>query len=142
MVRQAVRAYVRACVRACVRVDARANVAINHPPMHTHPRTHAPTQAPALHCTVHYPITMATKMVTAALELVDDGTAGSQRVAVLENHYDIQMRHALVPTPLDNEVRVKITYVGICGSDLETYARSKQTNKQTPWQPSIRSRTL
>jgi hypothetical protein len=31
------------------------------------------------------------------------------------------MRHALIPEPQDNEIRVKVFYNGICGSDLEDY---------------------
>jgi threonine dehydrogenase-like Zn-dependent dehydrogenase len=64
---------------------------------------------------------MATKMVTAKMELVPEGTPNSQRVAVIEDVELIGMRYAKIPDPADDELRVKITYVGICGSDLETY---------------------
>lgn len=65
-------------------------------------------------------------MTQAKLELVPEGTANSQRVAVLNQPLDIQMRHALIPEPGDGEIRVKITYVGICGSDLEAYRGLRQ----------------
>jgi threonine dehydrogenase-like Zn-dependent dehydrogenase len=69
---------------------------------------------------------MPTVMTQAALELVPAGTPNSQAVAVLEKPGDIQMRHALIPTPGPGQVRVKITYVGICGSDLEAYRGLRQ----------------
>lgn len=68
----------------------------------------------------------ANVMTQAALELCPAGTPGAQRVAVLEKPGDIQMRHAAVPVPGDGEVRVKVTYVGICGSDLEAYRGLRQ----------------
>lgn len=64
---------------------------------------------------------MATKMEMARLELVEQGTPNSQRVAVLNRPYDISVQYAMIPEPGDDEVRVKIKYVGICGSDLEAY---------------------
>ena len=64
---------------------------------------------------------MATKMDIAALDLVDAGTPGAQRVAVLEDPYKIGMRHARIPEPGHGEIRIKMRYVGICGSDLESY---------------------
>jgi threonine dehydrogenase-like Zn-dependent dehydrogenase len=64
---------------------------------------------------------MATKMDIAALDLVELGTAGAQRVAVLEDPYKIGMRYARIPEPGHGEIRIKMRYVGICGSDLESY---------------------
>ena len=71
---------------------------------------------------------MATKMNIAALDLVDAGTPGSQKVAVLDEPGTISMRHAAIPEAGHGEIRVKIRYVGICGSDLESYrgARSPE----------------
>jgi threonine dehydrogenase-like Zn-dependent dehydrogenase len=60
-------------------------------------------------------------MSVADLQLVPAGTHGSQKVAVLEAPRSISIRHARVPEPGDGEVRVRIKYVGICGSDIETY---------------------
>lgn len=64
---------------------------------------------------------MATKMEMAKLELVEKGTPNSQMVAVLNKPYDISVQYAMIPEPGDDEIRVKIKYVGICGSDLEAY---------------------
>ena len=60
-------------------------------------------------------------MQTANLELVEKDSACSQKVAVLNKPYDISIKYAAIPEPLDNEVRIRIKWVGICGSDLEAY---------------------
>lgn len=64
---------------------------------------------------------MATKMKMADLELVDSSFPNTQKVAVLNKPYDISMHFAKIPEPGDGEVRVKIKWVGICGSDLEAF---------------------
>ena len=64
---------------------------------------------------------MATKMTMADLHLVDRAGKDTQRVAVLDAPYKMSVRNALIPVPADDEVRVKIKWVGICGSDLEAY---------------------
>ena len=64
---------------------------------------------------------MATKMDIAQLDLVAAGTPNAQRVAVLEDIGQIDIRYARIPNPGHGEIRVKIRYVGICGSDLESY---------------------
>ena len=69
---------------------------------------------------------MPSVMTQAALEFVEAGTAGSQVVAVLESAGALSLRHARVPEPGPGELRVKITYVGICGSDLEAYRGLRQ----------------
>ena len=69
---------------------------------------------------------MATRMTQPPLELVPAHTPGAQQVAVLDKAYDIQIRHALVPEPGDGEVRVRIAWVGVCGSDLEAYRGCRQ----------------
>lgn len=69
---------------------------------------------------------MATTMAIADLKLVPAGTPNSQRVAVLEAPRSIVVRHALIPEPAAGEVRVKIKYVGICGSDIETYRGTRK----------------
>lgn len=68
---------------------------------------------------------MPTIMASPPLELVDAATPDAQRVAVLEAVGKIAMRHAKIPVPGPDEVRVKITYVGICGSDLEAFRGSR-----------------
>ncbi len=60
-------------------------------------------------------------MTIADLELVPEGTPNSQRVAVLQEPFHIDMAHAAIPEPGMDEIRIKVRYVGICGSDLESY---------------------
>ena len=69
---------------------------------------------------------MPTTMTMAALSLVPAGTPGAMRVAVLDAPGAMSMKHAMVPEPGDHEVRVKIKYVGICGSDLEAFRGTRQ----------------
>ena len=64
---------------------------------------------------------MATKMVSAELEFVDASHPDAQKVAVLNEPFDIRVAYAAVPDAGDDEIRVKIKWVGICGSDLEAY---------------------
>ena len=64
---------------------------------------------------------MATHMNIAELELVDTSTPNSQRVAVLDRPGSITVRHARIPEPGHGEIRIRMRYVGICGSDLESY---------------------
>lgn len=60
-------------------------------------------------------------MTIAGLDLVPAGTPNSQRVAVLQEPYRIEMAHAAIPEPGIDEIRIRVRYVGICGSDLESY---------------------
>ena len=69
---------------------------------------------------------MATKMKLADLKLVDNGHPNAQKVAVLNKPYDISIAYAEIPQPNDDEIRVKIKYVGICGSDVETYRGTRR----------------
>lgn len=64
---------------------------------------------------------MAFKMQLADLKFVDQDHPQAQKVAVLEAPNVIKMNHALIPEPEAEEIRIKILYVGICGSDIETY---------------------
>lgn len=64
---------------------------------------------------------MASKMQIADLSFVEKDHPNAQKVAVLDAPYQIDMRHAAIPEPSDEEIRIKIFYVGICGSDIETY---------------------
>ncbi len=64
---------------------------------------------------------MATKMDIAKLDLVPEGTPNAQRVAVLDEPYKLSLQWASIPEPGQGEIRIKIRYVGICGSDLESY---------------------
>jgi L-iditol 2-dehydrogenase len=64
---------------------------------------------------------MATQMQMAQLKLVPQNHPNAQKVAILNKPYDISIAYAEIPEPADGEVRVKIKWVGVCGSDLEAY---------------------
>ena len=64
-------------------------------------------------------------MTSPKLELVAKGTPNSQRVAILARFGEMELAYAAIPEPGPTQVRVKITYVGICGSDLEAYRGSR-----------------
>ena len=65
-------------------------------------------------------------MQFARLDLVPSSTPGCMRVAVLDLPGVMTMAHAMPPLPGDHEIRVRIKYVGICGSDLETFRGTRQ----------------
>jgi threonine dehydrogenase-like Zn-dependent dehydrogenase len=69
---------------------------------------------------------MPTQMVVADLHLVPEGTPNAQQVAILNGPYDISIAYAAIPQAGDGEVRVKIKWVGVCGSDVETYRGQRQ----------------
>lgn len=64
---------------------------------------------------------MANIMSIANLDLVAEGTPNAQPVAVLDEPFRISVQWARIPEPGPGEIRVKVRYVGICGSDLESY---------------------
>jgi threonine dehydrogenase-like Zn-dependent dehydrogenase len=64
---------------------------------------------------------MPNTMSIADLDLLPEATADSQRVAVLREPFRIEMAHAAIPEPGVDEIRIQVRYVGICGSDLESY---------------------
>ncbi len=65
-------------------------------------------------------------MTIADLELVPPGTPGAQKVAVLNRPRELSIAYARVPEPGDHEIRVKIKYVGICGSDVEAWRGTRK----------------
>lgn len=69
---------------------------------------------------------MPTKMTQPPLELVPEGTANSQSVAVLERPGEIALRRARIPDAGPGEVRVRIVWVGVCGSDVEAFRGCRQ----------------
>ena len=62
----------------------------------------------------------------AELDLVDASHPDAQKVAVLEGPFDVRLAHAAIPEAGAGEVRVKIKWVGICGSDLEAYRGTRK----------------
>jgi threonine dehydrogenase-like Zn-dependent dehydrogenase len=65
-------------------------------------------------------------MTIADLKISRQRTLNSQRVAVLNGPRDISMAYADIPEPGPGEVRVKIKWVGICGSDIEAYRGTRK----------------
>jgi len=63
---------------------------------------------------------MVEKMTQPPLGLIGDDECG-QLIAVLEKPYTIKLAKARIPEPEDGEVRVRVKWVGICGSDLAAY---------------------
>ncbi len=64
---------------------------------------------------------MPTRSQAAEVAFLPDNSANAQRVAVLNRQYDISIHYAEIPEPREGEVRVKVKWTGICGSDLEAY---------------------
>lgn len=69
---------------------------------------------------------MTTKMTMASLELVDESHPRAQRVAVLDSFGTLKNAFAETPDAGDDEIRVKIKWVGICGSDLEAFRGTRK----------------
>lgn len=74
---------------------------------------------------------MPRKMTMARLDLVDATHPKAQRVAVLKKPGTLELAHAEIPEAGDHEIRVKIKWVGICGSDLEAYRGTRQPEFMT-----------
>jgi threonine dehydrogenase-like Zn-dependent dehydrogenase len=49
-----------------------------------------------------------------------------QTVAVLKEPFKMELVKAKIPEPGDDELRIKIKYVGICGSDLEAFRGTRK----------------
>jgi threonine dehydrogenase-like Zn-dependent dehydrogenase len=64
---------------------------------------------------------MATRMTLAKLKLVDASHPRAQRVALLSQPRRLDVAHAEIPEPGHGEIRVKVKWVGVCGSDVEAY---------------------
>lgn len=71
-------------------------------------------------------ILVATQMQMASLSLVGSDHPRRQRVAVLTAPRQLEMAWAEIPEPGDGEVRVRIKYVGVCGSDVEAFRGTRQ----------------
>jgi threonine dehydrogenase-like Zn-dependent dehydrogenase len=69
---------------------------------------------------------MTSRMTQAALRLVDAGHPNSQRVAILDEPRRLSLAYAEIPKPGDGEVRVKVKWVGVCGSDVESYRGTRR----------------
>lgn len=69
---------------------------------------------------------MVTKMTVPPMELVDYDGPGTQICAVMSDIGKIEVKRAKIPEPADNEVRIKVKWVGICGSDVEVYRGARE----------------
>ena len=69
---------------------------------------------------------MTTRMTQAAMNFVEMNHSGTQRVAILDGPRRLSLRYAEIPEPGDDEVRIKIKWVGICGSDVEAYRGTRR----------------
>lgn len=69
---------------------------------------------------------MTTQMQMPELKLVPQDHPNAQKVAVLHKPYDISIAWAEIPEPGDGEIRVKIKWVGVCGSDVEVYRGARK----------------
>ena len=65
-------------------------------------------------------------MNLANLKLVDESHPNNQPVAILKDPFKIDIGFAEIPEPSADEIRIKIAYVGICGSDLECFRGNRQ----------------
>lgn len=69
---------------------------------------------------------MPTKMQMANLEFISADHPDAQKIAVLNHPKGISVAYAKITEPGPDEVRVKIKWVGICGSDLEVYRGTRR----------------
>ncbi|MDQ0482461.1 zinc-dependent alcohol dehydrogenase [Guptibacillus hwajinpoensis] len=69
---------------------------------------------------------MVSKMTVPSMQLVDHDGEGTQMCAVLSNIEQIEVKRAEIPEPAPGEVRIKVKWVGICGSDVEVYRGARE----------------
>lgn len=69
---------------------------------------------------------MVRKMTVPPMNLVDHDGPGTQLCAVMSDVEKIEIRRAEIPEPAEGEVRIKIKWVGICGSDVEVYRGARE----------------
>lgn len=72
-------------------------------------------------------IDLVRKMSVPPMNIVESDEVGNtQLCAVLETVGDISLKRAYVPEPTPDEVRIKIIWVGICGSDVEVFRGARE----------------
>lgn len=69
---------------------------------------------------------MVSKMTVPAMQLVDHDGPGTQMCAVMSDIGEIEIKRAEIPEPKEGEVRIKVKWVGICGSDVEVYRGARE----------------
>ena len=74
---------------------------------------------------------MPTQMTMADLKCVDADHPNAQMIAILAEYGRLETAYAEIPQAGDDEIRVKIKWVGICGSDLEAFRGTRQPEFMT-----------
>lgn len=69
---------------------------------------------------------MTTKMKMPEMSFVSPDHPRAQKVAVMRDYLKLELDYAEIPEAGDDEIRIKIKWVGICGSDLEAYRGTRQ----------------
>src|SRR5579863_7056651 len=69
---------------------------------------------------------MTTIMTQAPMTFVDRTHPRSQRVAILDEPRKLSLGFAEIPEPGDGEIRIKIKWVGVCGSDVEAFRGTRR----------------
>lgn len=69
---------------------------------------------------------MTSTMTQAELKLVDSSHPRAQKVAILERPRRLTLGFAEIPEPGNGEIRIKIKWVGVCGSDVEAYRGTRR----------------
>jgi len=69
---------------------------------------------------------ITTRMTQTDLNLVDASHPRAQRIAVLTRPGQLELAYAEIPEPGEGEIRIRVKWVGICGSDIEAYRGTRQ----------------
>lgn len=69
---------------------------------------------------------MTTIMTQTPMKFVDSASPTSQRVAILDEPRKLSIGYAEIPEPGDGEIRVKVKWVGVCGSDVEAFRGTRR----------------
>lgn len=66
-------------------------------------------------------------MTQTSLRLVDRTHPRAQRIAILAEPGRLELAHAEIPEPGEGEIRIRVKWVGICGSDVEAFRGTRQS---------------
>ncbi|MFD2830002.1 zinc-dependent alcohol dehydrogenase [Corticicoccus populi] len=69
---------------------------------------------------------MVRKMTVPKMDLVEQDGPDTQMCAVMTDEKKIEVKRAKIPEPAEGEVRIKIKWVGICGSDVEVFRGNRE----------------
>lgn len=69
---------------------------------------------------------MVRKMTVPPMQLTEESGPGTQLCALMNDVGSISIERAFIPEPGEGEVRIKVKWVGICGSDLEVYRGARE----------------